>query len=84
MPNNPVQIEVLSLSGNNITAIGNHLYINGVNAIAGISGSSPSTSLLTIPVSINTFGGLTNLMGMPDGWISIPISGITYKMPFYK
>lgn len=84
MPNNPLQVEILNLSGQNLTTIGNTLYVNNVNAIAAISGSSPSVSSLSLPVSINTFGGLDNLMGRPAGWLQIPISGINYKIPFYN
>ena len=49
-----------------------------------VSGAAPTTSLLTVPVSIQTFGGLGNLMGLPNGWISVLISGMDYKIPYYQ
>lgn len=82
MPNN-LQIDRINLSGQNITAIDNNLYINGTNTITAISGSAASTNLLTVPVSINTYGGINLLMGNPAGWLNIIVSGITYKSPFY-
>ena len=81
---NKLSLDILSLSGQDITVTGSSLYVAGVNAIAGISGAAPSVTSLTIPISIDTFGGTNNMMGRPAGWLFVPISGINYRIPFYN
>ena len=50
-----------------------------------ISGAFPATSLLTVPISINIYGGISALMGVPEGFLSVQISGIEgYKIPYYQ
>lgn len=83
MPNNPLQVEILNLSGQNVTAIDNILYINGVNILSILSGANPSTSLLSVPISINVYGSQTALLGGPIGFIDVPVSGINRKIAFY-
>ena len=71
----------LSLNNNssiNITT-GSHL-----NFADQGSGVPPSTNLLSIPVSIDVFGGTANLLGKADAWVTISISGIVYKIPCYR
>lgn len=51
--------------------------------ISGMSGISPPTTLLTVPVSINVYGSNNILMGNPIGWTDIIISGIVRKIPYY-
>ena len=66
--NAPIQI----VSGTMINFIGDN-----------VSGNLPQTTLLNVPVSINVFGNNSNLMGKPDGFLNIQISGITYKIGYY-
>ena len=84
MPNQ-VNIDTLSLNNHTFTISGNNVYVNSM--IVGqpfISGVAPSTNSLTIPISINTYGGLDLLMGRPAGWLNWTISGVSYKIPFYN
>lgn len=48
-----------------------------------VSGAAPLTNILAIPLSINTFGGISNLLGDPNIWADIFISGSQYKIPLY-
>lgn len=82
MPN-PLITDQLNLSGQNVTAVNNALYVNGVNAIMGVSGSAATTNLLTVPVSINVYGGIDVLAGRPAGFLNVTVSGINVKIPFY-
>jgi len=91
-PSGFIVLSQLNASGvalqNQITNINNvtgNLVSNTTGIPLGILniGNAPTTSLLTVPLSINTYGGLSNLLGTPTGWLTIQVSGSSYKVPLY-
>ena len=81
---NTFSADSIKINNQNITVTGNSIYLNDVwIGQIHVSGSAPSASLLTVPISINTYGGLSRLLGQPDLWIPMQISGITYKVGAY-
>ena len=51
--------------------------------VSGISGVAPGTNTLNIPVSTPIYGGNNILMGNPQGWVNIIVSGLVRKLPYY-
>lgn len=50
---------------------------------AGASGSSPSSTNLSMLVVQPIHGSTGNLLGEPDGWWSILVSGRSARVPYY-
>lgn len=73
----------LILNNQDFTATGNALYLNGQTPLMPISGNAPALNSLNIPISINVYGSITNLMGTPIHFIDCAISGVTRKIPCY-
>jgi hypothetical protein len=51
------------------------------NIIVGLAGSAPSTS--ATPNFTSYYGGNTNALGDPVGWIDVYIAGTKRKIPYY-
>ena len=48
------------------------------------SGTKATTAaVLTVPVTIATYGTTGSLLGDPASWLNISVSGIAYKLPLY-
>ncbi len=66
-----------------VSVTGNTLYVDGNHANLSTSGVAPNLNLLTIPISINVYGAVSALMGLPSGFIQSNLSGTTIKIPYW-
>ena len=69
------------VSNNNITGI--ILSGSSICFYGNTSGLAPSTSTLTVPVTIPTYGRIDKICGNPDGFMEFLLSGRLVKVPYF-
>lgn len=53
------------------------------NFVGGSGATAPSTTLLTVPLTIDVYGGTSNLVGTPTAWLDVKVGGTPYKIPLF-
>ena len=71
----------INASGTGNSVIGSNLTIEGWTNFNESGIGAPSTS--ATPVFANYYGGNTNGLGDPVGWINISVNGTAHKVPYY-
>lgn len=51
--------------------------------ISVITGASPTINLLSVPISVNVYGGTSKLLGNPSGFLAANLSGQSIRIPYY-
>lgn len=77
-------------AGGNLSLISNNnqtgaIFSGGyINLYGNTSGTAPSSTILSIPLTESIYGDTSAFLGKPAGWMDIYISGRPFKLPYYQ